>query len=171
MSEAPVTEGVGGLAVAKAELGLPGRVLSVIAGGMILLMMVVTTVDVCGRYFFNRPLFGAFETIETLMGLVIFAGMPLATAAREHIVVNFLEALLGPRGKAVQAGLFDLACAAVAGVMAWRIFLRGAALINAREVTLQLAIPRGYIAYAMSALLALTSVVFVWAAAVAFRRS
>jgi len=69
-------------AVPPASLGRAGRILGIIAGAMIMGMMVVTTVDVIGRDVFNRPLLGAFEVTEILMGLVIFAGMPLATAAR-----------------------------------------------------------------------------------------
>ena len=52
---------------------------------MIFVMMVVTTIDVIGRDVFNLPLFGAFEMTEILMGLVIFAGMPLDHGgARAH---------------------------------------------------------------------------------------
>src|SRR5688572_18642940 len=99
--------------VPPVALGRPGRLLSVTAGAMICVMMLVTTIDVAGRYFLNRPLFGAFEVTEILMGLVIFAGMPLATARREHIAVNFFESRLGARGRCMQAALFDLVCAAV----------------------------------------------------------
>ena len=69
--------------VPPVPLGRAGRILEAIGGAMILAMMVVTAIDVAGRYFLNRPIGGAFEVTEILMGLVIFAGMPLATARRE----------------------------------------------------------------------------------------
>jgi TRAP-type C4-dicarboxylate transport system permease small subunit len=156
-------------AVPPASLGLPGRILGIIAGAMIMAMMVVTTIDVIGRDLFNRPLLGAFEVTEILMGLMIFAGMPLATAARDHITVNFVESVLPPRALCVQAAATDVICALIAGVMAWRMFLRGSGLIEANEATLVLGVPRGLIAWGMSVLLAATSVTFLIAAFVAAR--
>jgi TRAP-type C4-dicarboxylate transport system permease small subunit len=155
--------------VPHAPLGAPGRVLALVAGLMIGLMMVLTTIDVIGRYFLNAPLFGAFEATEILMGLVIFAGMPLATAAREHITVNFLESVLSRRGRCLQAAITDVICAIIAAVMAWRIEVRGTALVDAHETTLELGITRGWIAWAMAALLLLTAATFLYAAVIAAR--
>jgi TRAP-type C4-dicarboxylate transport system permease small subunit len=171
VSDIPTEVGGGAAkaAVPPASLGVPGRILAVIAGTMILAMMVVTTIDVIGRDVFNRPLMGAFEVTEILMGLVIFAGMPLATAAREHITVNFIETVLPPRALCVQAAFTDVVCALIATVMAWRMFVRGSGLVDANETTLVLGAPRGFIAWGMSALLAATAVTFLIAALVAAR--
>jgi TRAP-type C4-dicarboxylate transport system permease small subunit len=167
---APVGEtGTVGTPVPPVELGRPGRILSTIAGGMILVMMVVTTIDVIGRDVFNMPLFGAFEMTEILMGLVIFAGMPGTTAMREHITVNLIENFVSARVRMVQTGLGDVLCTVVAGAMAWRIYWRGLGLIEAHETTMMLGIGRGYVAVAMAVLLAVTTLVFAYCAAMAFR--
>lgn len=158
-----------GAPVPAADLGRPGRVLSVVAGVMIFVMMVVTTIDVVGRDIFNLPLFGAFEMTEILMGLVIFAGMPLTTAAHEHITVNFLESVVSHRARCVQAALGDVLSAAVAAVMAWRIYVRGLDLIAAHETTMMLGVGRGYIAIAMSILLGLAALVFLCNASLSVR--
>lgn len=167
MKDAPapsVETGVNGPAAPRAELGRSGRLLAIVAGIMILFMMVVTTIDVIGRDVFNVPLFGAFEMTEILMGLVIFAGMPLTTAAREHITVNLLENVVSSRVRCVQAGIGDVLCAVVGAVMAWRVYWRGMALIDAHETTMMLGIGRGYIAIVMAVLLALTALVFLYSA-------
>lgn len=153
--------GVADTPVPPTDLGRTGRIVSTIAGAMIFFMMVVTTADVIGRDFLNVPLFGAFEMTEILMGLVIFAGMPLTTAAREHITVNFLESSLSYRTRCVQAALGDVLCAGVAAVMAWRICARGLGLIEAHETTMMLGVGRGYIAIAMGVLMAAAALVFV----------
>jgi TRAP-type C4-dicarboxylate transport system permease small subunit len=153
--------GVTDTPVPSTDLGRPGRALSTLAGTMIFIMMVVTTVDVIGRDVFNLPLFGAFEMTEILMGLVIFAGMPLTTAVREHITVNFLESVVSWRVRCIQAALGDVLCAAVAAVMAWRIHLRGLDLIAAHETTMMLGVGRGYIAIVMGILLAAAALVFL----------
>jgi TRAP-type C4-dicarboxylate transport system permease small subunit len=150
-------------------LGAPGRALEYLGGAMILTMMVVTTVDVVGRYFFAKPLWGGFETTEILMGLVVFAGMPMATARREHITIDLFDAMLSWRMRCWQAALGDLVCAAIAAALCWRIWMRGQQLVAVGETTMQLGIPRGYVALAMSALMLVAALVFVAAALVALR--
>jgi TRAP-type C4-dicarboxylate transport system permease small subunit len=168
--------GVADTPVPPTDLGRTGRIVSTVAGAMIFFMTTImkkiiapATVDVIGRDFLNVPLFGAFEMTEILMGLVIFAGMPLTTAAREHITVNFLESSLSYRTRCVQAALGDVLCAGVAAVMAWRICARGLGLIEAHETTMMLGVGRGYIAIAMSVLMAAAALVFVYNAARAVR--
>ncbi len=56
------------------------RVLAVLAGIALLIMMVLTFVDVIGRYGFNNSIFGTSEIIELLMVVVIFAGIAFVIA-------------------------------------------------------------------------------------------
>jgi TRAP-type C4-dicarboxylate transport system permease small subunit len=134
-------------------------------------MMAVTTTDVVGRYLLNRPLGGAFEITEIAMALVIFAGLALAAAAREHITVNLLEARLPPAVRRWQAVAGDLVCAAVMAGLTWRIAVRGAFLASTGEKLLVTGVPRGYVASAMAALAALVVVAFLAAAWRAARRA
>lgn len=155
--------------VPPVALGRPGRVLEVVGAVMILAMMTVTAVDVAGRYFIGRPIGGAFEVTEILMGLVIFAGMPLATARREHIAIDLFDTALSWRARCWQAAVGDLACAFVSAILAWRIWARSQQLVAVGETTMQLGIPRGIVAAAMGVLMAAAALVFVCASAVALR--
>lgn len=155
--------------VPSVPLGRLGAVLETIGAGMILAMMVVTSIDVVGRYFFSKPLWGGFEMTEILMGLVVFAGMPIATARREHISIDLFEAYLGLRTRSWQASFGDLVCALIAGAVAWRMWLRGQALLDVGETTMQLGVPRGLVACTMAVLMAVAACVFVAAAYVALR--
>ena len=58
------------------------RLLGLGAAVLLFAMMVLTFVDVWGRYFFNSPVPGGFEVTELMMAALIFAGLPLATGAR-----------------------------------------------------------------------------------------
>lgn len=138
--------------------------LSVIPGVLVLLMMAVTTADVVGRYLLSRPLTGAFEVTEMAMALVIFAGLSLAAAAREHITVNLFEARLGPEARRWQAVAGDLVCALVTAVMAWRMWERGSFLTSTGERLLVTGVPRGYMASAMAMLAAVAVIAFLGAA-------
>lgn len=168
--ETPAETPAGPASVPPAPLGRVGRALAVLAGLMIAAMMFITAIDVIGRYFLRISTGIAFQTTEILMGLVIFAGMPLATAAREHVSANFLELLLTTRGRCLQAAAIDMICVAIAVVLAWRVFERGQSLVLSNEVFLEFGgLKRGYVAWAMAALILCTALAFVWAALVALR--
>lgn len=64
------------------------RVLAVFAGIALFIMMILTFVDVVGRYGFNKSIFGTSEMIEVLMVVVIFAGVAFVTASDQHIKVD-----------------------------------------------------------------------------------
>lgn len=64
------------------------RVLAVLAGISLFIMMILTFVDVVGRYGFNKSIFGTSEMIEALMVVVIFAGVAFVTADDKHIKVD-----------------------------------------------------------------------------------
>ncbi len=141
-----------------------GRAFAALSGVAILFMMAVTSVDVIGRFFFNAPLTGAFELTELTMALVIFAGLSLAALAREHITVNLFESRIPERARRWQLVAGNVVCAAVVAVMAWRILERGNALLASRETTLVLGVMRGHVAWAMAALCAVATLVFLYCA-------
>ena len=53
-------------------------------------MMVLSTVDVIGRYFFNSPVLGAYEITEYLMLITVFSFLPLAQSEKVHINVDIV---------------------------------------------------------------------------------
>ena len=135
--------------------------LSLASGAMVGGMMCLTLADVIGRYLFSKPVFGAFEMTEILMGLVIFGGLPFATRARTHISVDFVSGLLPTRVSWIRDVVLDLTCAVFTGLLAWRVWLYGHRLVATGETTLELQIGRGLIARGMSVLLVVTALVFV----------
>jgi len=64
------------------------RILAICAGIALFIMMVLTFVDVVGRYGFNKSIFGTSEMIEVLMVVVIFAGVAFVTVGDQHIKVD-----------------------------------------------------------------------------------
>ena len=56
-------------------------------------MMLVTAVDVAGRYLFNKPIAGGFELTEILLAALIYCGLPLVSARRDHIVIDTFDPL------------------------------------------------------------------------------
>jgi TRAP-type transport system small permease protein len=127
-------------------------VFGTIAAALIFAMMAVTVVDVIGRYALSRPLPGAFEVTEVIMAVTIFVALPLVTLEHGHLTVSLLTDRLSPRSRRIQSGLVSLFSAAVLGLIAWRLYRHGAQLFSYGDVTIFLRLPKGPLAYVLSAL-------------------
>lgn len=123
-------------------------------------LMVLTCVDVTGRYFFNHPVYGGFELTGILLGLTIFFALPLASRAGDNVTIDLLT-LRDRRVRMVQHAVIHMIGAVVMAVLAMQLWYFGNRLMAAGETTLQLKIPIGYVTYAMSILLALSAVAFI----------
>lgn len=74
------------------------KLLSQIIGGTILIMMMVlVSADVLGRYIGNAPLHGTNELVEFLMVGLFYFTVSHAQALRTHIRVELLITYLSPR--------------------------------------------------------------------------
>ena len=105
--------------------------------------MLSVTVDVIGRYAFNRPFTGAFDIIEMMMVVLIFSGLAYCAAEGGHVRVEVIYARLP---KVIQANLDKITSAGsvfIIGLITWRLGIR--AWDNALELlgpsTITLEIP------------------------------
>jgi TRAP-type C4-dicarboxylate transport system permease small subunit len=64
------------------------RFISSLAALVLFWMVLVTCIDVIGRYFFNAPLYAGSEMVQVSMAGVIFLSLPLMFFRHEHIVVD-----------------------------------------------------------------------------------
>jgi TRAP-type C4-dicarboxylate transport system permease small subunit len=134
-------------------------VLGVAAAGVLLAMMLLTFVDVVGRYVFNRPLRGGFELTELALLVLIFAGLPLVSHADEHVTMDFIDRLLGPRGRLRLERAIDALCAALFLFGAWLVWLKADRIWEYRDATDVLRIVYGPFVYFMAAMIALTGAI------------
>lgn len=65
--------------------------LEVFSSVVLFVMMILTFVDVIGRYVFSAPIFGASEMISGMLAVLIFAGLGITNARDEHIVVELMD--------------------------------------------------------------------------------
>jgi TRAP-type C4-dicarboxylate transport system permease small subunit len=120
-------------------------------------LMVLTCVDVIGRYFFGMPVRGGFEMTEMLLAALIFAGLPLVTLRDDHITVDLLDPVVPDwlfRIQHVVACLIGFTATAYLG---YRLWLRAVGMDSAGETTAQLKFKLAYLTYGMSILMLLTA--------------
>lgn len=67
------------------------RYMALLAGVILLLLTVFTTLDVVMRYFFNAPFRGSLEATEFSMAVIVFLGIAYCGLVGGHIGVDLLE--------------------------------------------------------------------------------
>ena len=67
------------------------RLLAGLSALSLLMLLVLTCVDVVGRYVFNKPVLGATEIEDAMMGVMIFGALPMASWNQAHITIDILD--------------------------------------------------------------------------------
>ena len=127
-----------------------GRVLSVFVAVILFALMLLTCVDVVGRYFFNAPVQGASELTQFGMGLVVFGALPLVSASGSHIVVGLLELLAGRTVQRLQRLVMTVTSVVALAAMGCRLALTGLDLASYGDSSSFLRIPLAPMAYFMA---------------------
>ena len=108
------------------------------------LMMLLTVVDVTGR-FFKHPIFGSVELVGFLAVIVIAAAMPHTYKINGHVGVEILTRLL-PRKTRLLIDLFTRSLTLILfSLAAWQMFAYTRDMQQAHEVSMNLEIPLHYI--------------------------
>ena len=71
-------------------------VFNTIAGIALSALMVITCIDVFGRYLLNKPLTGSTELIELILAGLVFIALPVISWRNDHVVVDIFDNYLPP---------------------------------------------------------------------------
>ena len=96
---------------------------AVIAGSIILIMMVLTTLDVFLRYVFNSPLKGNYELQPMLLIGVVYLAASSIQARRGHIALDLLSSHLSKANQLAVRFFGDVVFLVVAALIAWQFGL------------------------------------------------
>ena len=108
----------------KRFLLLSRRILRWLTGGLLIVLMLLTFVDVIGRYFLGQPVPGGHVLVQCLVCMLVFTGLPLVVLDDEHLRVRLLDARMTQgqrkwRDLAVKL-VIVVALAVLAGQMFWQ---------------------------------------------------
>ena len=117
------------------------RYLSYIGDLSIAGMMLLTTVDVVGRYFFNSPVLGAYEITEYLMLIMVFSFLAFAQSEKAHINVDIVFNRLPVKMRAGLERFNHLACLVMMVLVTWMGVHRVLDIIKSGEASPLLKIP------------------------------
>ena len=140
---------------------LIGRITGVTANLLLCTMVIVTCIDVVGRYFLSAPLLGAHELITLAMGVMIFLGLPLVTDTGEHLTVDLASNYLGPIGSRFQQIIVNTMGAFTLGLFSYLLVLHGLGLSEDLMTFQDFEIEQAPFAFLMAIMCILTTLVYL----------
>ena len=105
------------------------------------ILILVTIVDVFGRYLLNSPLPGAFEYVRALMAIVTFAALPLVSGSNEHLRAGILDHMISPRINTLREPFVQLLSAVVLAGIAWRLWAESRAKWISKDILSSIDLP------------------------------
>jgi TRAP-type C4-dicarboxylate transport system permease small subunit len=87
------------------------------------LMMVLTTVDVIGRYFFRSPIPGGTEITEAMMVVIAFPALAWCAAKRKHVQVDILMSHFSKKVQSIAEIITIFAVLGTYIIVTWRSFV------------------------------------------------
>ena len=135
------------------------RALGVTSAVVLFLMMMITAVDVAGRYLFNKPIAGGFELTEILLAALIYCGLPLVSARREHIVIDTFDPLFSRQLKRGLDMVAEVVCAAALAGVGLLIFLRANRVAEYGDTTSVLKLPLAPVVYVMAVMITVAALI------------
>lgn len=135
--------------------------LGALASLLLMGLMFLTFADVLARYVFNAPIPGAFELTELALLVLIFAGLPLASRADEHVTMDFIDKILLPSTQVMWQRVVHLICGALILGLSYLVYLKAGKIMDYGDTTDVLKVPVGPFVYVMTIMVFLTGVIHV----------
>lgn len=132
------------------------RIITYVAAGVLVLMMLITAADVLLRYIFNRPISGTWELTSYMMAVVVGFGLSYCALVKGLISVEVLTSRFSPRAQAVLNCITYFFSFLFFSLVTWQSILYIKLIFESNLVSAVLVIPT----FPFVAALALGSLVF-----------
>jgi TRAP-type C4-dicarboxylate transport system permease small subunit len=96
------------------------RLLALASGGLLLVLMLYTDLDIFLRFVFNSPFSGSLEFTEYMMAAIVFLAIAYCGWTGGHISVDLLNPVLDRPSLRFLPALISFAGAALFVVIAWQ---------------------------------------------------
>lgn len=134
--------------------------LKLIGGVALTSMMLLTVVDVIGR-FFKHPIFGSVELVGFLATIIVAAALPYTYKVDGHVGVEIIVRLLSKRTQ-IYIDIFTRSLSLILfSLITWQMFLYARDIHETGEVSMNLEFPIYYIVYLLAFGLLIFSVTII----------
>lgn len=129
------------LQIAEKGIYRLSRIFANISGAILALMMFLTVSDVILRYFFNRPILGAFELTEFMMVILVFCGLAYNQETQGNIAIDVVVNRLSEKRRRILSVITNLLGLGLFSLMTWRIFVYGLKIFAENQISRELRFP------------------------------
>ncbi len=136
------------------------NIMKTIGGISLVGMMLLTVVDVIGR-FFQHPIFGSVEIVGFLATIIVAGVLPYTYKMGGHVGVEILMQTTSRKTQAVIRIITRSLTLFLFSLITWQMFLHANELKQIGEVSMSLKFPTYYIAYILAVGLLLFSFTIV----------
>jgi TRAP-type transport system small permease protein len=140
---------------------VPAKVLGVVACAMLFVMMMLTFVDVAGRYLFAAPLPAAYEMIAFVMPGIIFCALPHVNLQEGHVTIDLLDGFISKKIQRWQSFVVNMLSAIAVGFVAVQLWTRSRSHLRYEEVTDELYLELWIFSTTMSVLCGIAVIAFL----------
>lgn len=137
------------------------RLLLAFAAIVLFAMLLLTCVDVIGRYLLNAPVNGKTELTRFMMAGLIAATLPVISATSGHISVDLLDRFFTARIAAVRDLVVDGIAAGALGILGYWLMFRADRLQSRGYVSDFLHLPLHPVAYFVAAMMFAASLALI----------
>ena len=123
--------------------------LKIIGATALTAMMLLTVVDVIGR-FFKHPIFGSVELVGFLATIVVAAALPYTYKVEGHVGVEILVRLLSKKAQIIIDIFTGILSLFLFYLVTWQMFLYAKDIQETGEVSMNLEFPIYYIVYLLA---------------------
>lgn len=112
-----------------------------VAGVVLVLLMLLTTADVAGRYFFNSPIVGVFDLTHFAVLIMTFLGLAYCGFRRGHVSIELLFDRFSRPVRRVLNRAINLVGAILFTIIAWRSLVQSVDVRDFGEASQLVEIP------------------------------
>jgi len=109
--------------------------------GALVVMIGVTVADVCLRYLLGRPIYGAYDIVESCLVVFVFHGMAAVFLNRRNIVIDLIDSVVGPRITTALIRFSDALSIALLGLIVWAMIAPAVEAFQYGDRKLELGLP------------------------------
>lgn len=124
--------------------------LNLFASAALVAMMLLTSIDVSMRYFFNRPLAGTYDLVGLLGAVIAAFAMPYTLLKGGHVAVDLLIRKMSDKSRLVVETITHATGIVLFLILVWQCMVLAFDMKAAGEVTPTLLLPFYPIVYCMA---------------------
>jgi len=108
----------------KKTVMLPSKILSQIGSVVLFVLVIMTAIDVTGRYLFSKPLPATYELTKFMFSITVFFGMAYFGILKRHIKINLLVDKFPPAAQNIIDSFTSLLSLGMCIVLSWQAIVQ-----------------------------------------------